>query len=155
MNREVWPPALLAVAGLVAVNEARRLRFGSVTVPGPGFFPLVLAVSFTLICLLVLVAALRAPSATAPSAAADAREAGEGVTWKVLATLAVMLAYAFALEPLGFVVSTCGLLIFFFRVLDGLRWPVAVAASALTSVLTYTVFKTWLQVRLPPGPWGL
>ena len=154
MNREAWPPALLAVAGLVAVNEARRLRFGAVTVPGPGFFPLVLAVSFTLVCLILLVAALRAPaSAHVPSDGEG--QAGGSVRWKVLTTLGVMLVYAFALEPLGFIASTCGLLIFFFRALDGLRWPVAVAASILTSVVTYTVFKTWLQVRLPPGPWGL
>lgn len=153
MNREAWPPALLTVAGLVAVNEARRLRFGAVTVPGPGFFPLVLAVGFTLVCLVLFVAALRAP---AGAAAARSGGAGEGgIRWKVLATLGVMLAYAFALEPLGFVAATCGLLCFFFRALEGMRWTVAVAASALTSVVTYVIFKVWLYVRLPPGPWGL
>ena len=153
MNREAWPPALLTVAGLVAVNEARRLRFGAVTVPGPGLFPLVLAVGFTLVCLTLLVAALRAP---AGAAAAESGRAGEGgIRWKVLATLGVMLAYAFALEPLGFVAATCGLLCFFFRALEGMRWTVAVAASALTSVVTYVIFKVWLYVRLPPGPWGL
>ena len=73
----------------------------------------------------------------------------------MLATLGVMLAYAFVLEPLGFVAATCGLLCFFFRALEGMRWTVAVAASALTSVVTYVVFKVWLYVRLPPGPWGL
>ena len=153
MNREAWPPALLTVAGLVAVNEARRLRFGAVTVPGPGLFPLVLAVGFTLVCLILLVAALRAP---ADAAAAVSGGAGEGgIRWKVLATLGVMLAYAFALEPLGFVAATCGLLCFFFRALEGMRWTVAVAVSALTSVVTYVIFKVWLYVRLPPGPWGL
>jgi putative tricarboxylic transport membrane protein len=152
VNREVLPPAVLAVAGLVAVNEARRLRFGALTAPGPGFVPLVLAVSFTLVCLILLVTALRAPAAT-PT---DAGGVGDGgVRWKVLATLVVMLAYAVALEPVGFVASTCGLLLFFFRALEGLRWPVALAASALTSVVTYVVFKVWLHVRLPPGPWGL
>ncbi len=151
MNREAWPPALLTVAGLVAVNEARRLRFGAVTVPGPGFFPLVLAVGFTLVCLILLVAALRAP------AGAAARESGGagGIRWKVLGTLGVMLAYAFVLEPLGFVAATCGLLCFFFRALEGMRWTVAVAASALTSVVTYVIFKVFLHVRLPLGPWGL
>jgi len=153
VNREAWPPALLTVAGLVAVNEARRLRFGAVTVPGPGLFPLVLAVGFTLVCLILLVSALRAPAGTA---VAESDGAGEGgIRWKVLATLGVMLAYAFALEPLGFVVATCGLLCFFFRALEGMRWTVAVAASALTSVVTYVIFKVWLYVRLPPGPWGL
>ena len=152
MNREARPPALLAVAGLVAVNEAWRLRFGAVTTPGPGFFPLVLAVSFTLVCLILLVAALRAPA----DASAESGGAAEGgIRWKVLATLGVMLAYAFVLEPLGFVVATCGLLYFFFRALEGMRWTVAVAASALTSVVTYVIFKVWLHVRLPPGTWGL
>jgi putative tricarboxylic transport membrane protein len=153
VNREAWPPALLTVAGLVAVNEARRLRFGAVTVPGPGLFPLVLAVGFTLVSLILLVAALRAP---ADAASAESGAAGDGgIRWKVLATLGVMLAYAFVLEPLGFVVATCGLLCFFFRALEGMRWTVAVAASALTSVVTYVIFKVWLYVRLPPGPWGL
>jgi len=153
VNREAWPPALLTVAGLVAVNEARRLRFGAVTVPGPGLFPLVLAVGFTLVCLILLVAAVRA---SADEAAAESGGAGEGgIRWKVLATLGVMLAYAVVLEPLGFVVATCGLLYFFFRALEGMRWTVAVAASALTSVVTYVIFKVWLYVRLPPGPWGL
>jgi len=153
VNREAWPPALLTAAGLVAVNEARRLRFGAVTVPGPGLFPLVLAVGFTLVCLILLVAALRAP---AGAVSAESGGAGEGgVRWKVLATLGVMLAYAFALEPLGFVAATCGLLCFFFRALEGMRWTVAVAVSALTSVVTYVIFKVWLYVRLPPGPWGL
>ena len=151
MNREAWPPALLTVAGLVAVNEARRLRFGAVTAPGPGFFPLVLAAGFTLVCLILLVAALRAPAG-----AASAESGGDGgIRWKVLGTLGVMLAYAFVLEPIGFVAATCGLLCFFFRALEGMRWTVAVAASALTSVVTYVIFKVWLYVRLPPGPWGL
>lgn len=153
MNREAWPPALLTIAGLVAVNEARRLRFGAVTVPGPGLFPLVLAVGFTLVCLILLVAALRAPAA-AVSGEPDSPGEG-GIRWKVLATLGVMLAYAFVLEPLGFVVATCGLLCFFFRALEGMRWTVAVAVSALTAVVTYVIFKVWLYVRLPPGPWGL
>jgi len=153
VNREAWPPALLTVAGLVAVNEARRLRFGAVTVPGPGLFPLVLAVGFTLVCLILLVAALRVPAGAA-SAESGGVGAG-GIRWKVLGTLGVMLAYAFVLEPLGFVAATCGLLCFFFRALEGMRWTVAVAASALTSVVTYVIFKVWLYVRLPPGPWGL
>ena len=153
MKREAWPPALLSVAGLVAVNEARRLRFGSVTVPGPGLFPLTLAVGFTLVCLILLVAALRAPADAVSAESGGARDGG--IRWKVLATLGVMLAYAFVLEPLGFVAATCGLLCFFFRALEGMRWTVAVAASALTSVVTYVIFKVWLYVRLPPGPWGL
>ena len=78
MNREAWPPALLAVAGLVAVNEARRLRFGAVTVPGPGFFPLVLAVGFTLVCLILLVARSARPPARRPPSPRGLGDGGIG-----------------------------------------------------------------------------
>jgi putative tricarboxylic transport membrane protein len=153
VRREVWPPAVLAVAGLLAVNEARRLKFGTVGAPGPGFFPLVLAVSFSLVCLAILAMAL---TGRATESAEGSREAEPVVPrWKVLATLGVMFAYAFALEPAGFVLSTAALLLFFFRALEGQRWPVAVAASVLTSIAVYVVFRMWLLVRLPPGPWNV
>jgi hypothetical protein len=35
---------VLVVFALVAVNEARKLRLGSLSSPGPGFVPLCLAV---------------------------------------------------------------------------------------------------------------
>jgi len=157
VRRDAWPPAVLAVAGVLAINEARRLRFGTVAVPGPGFFPLALAVSFAAVSLVLLVIALRASGVGQldGGAGTDRHPEEGGAKWKVLATLAAMTLYAFALEPAGFVVSTAGLVLFFFRVLERQRWVVAVPASMLTSIATYVVFKMWLQVRLPPGPWGL
>ena len=138
---------VLVVFALVAVNEARKLRFGSLSAPGPGFVPLCLAVALALVGLLLLWRALREPASPAPPAEPGAR-------WKSVVSLAALVAYTFALEPLGFVLATAALLFFFFRVLDGQRWWVALAGSVAVSLLSYLVFARVLHVRLPEGPWS-
>ena len=40
-GRDRLPTAVLLAFGLVALEEARKLRFGSIARPGPGFFPVV------------------------------------------------------------------------------------------------------------------
>jgi putative tricarboxylic transport membrane protein len=138
---------VLVVVALVAVNEARKLRFGSLSAPGPGFVPLCLAVALALVGLVLLWRALREP-------ASPALVAEPGARWKPAVSLAALVAYTFALEPLGFVLATAALLFFFFRVLDGQRWWVALASAIAVSVLSYLVFARALHVRLPEGPWS-
>ena len=138
---------VLAIFALVAVNEARKLRFGSLSSPGPGFVPLCLAVALALVGLVLLWRALREPASPAPPPEPGAR-------WKSVVSLAALVAYTFALEPLGFVLATAALLFFFFRVLDGQRWWVALASAIAVSVLSYLVFARALHVRLPEGPWS-
>jgi len=138
---------VLVVFALGAVNEARKLRFGSLSSPGPGFVPLCLAVALALVGFLLLWRALREPESAAPAASLGAR-------WKSVVSLIALVAYTFALEPLGFVLATAALLFFFFRVLDGQRWWVALAGSVAVSLLSYLVFARLLHVRLPEGPWN-
>ena len=138
---------VLVVFALVAVNEARKLRFGSLSAPGPGFVPLCLAVALALVGFLLLWRAIREPESAAPPAAPGAR-------WKSVVSLIALVAYTFALEPLGFVLATAALLFFFFRVLDGQRWWVALAGAVAVSMLAYLVFARLLHVRLPEGPWS-
>jgi len=136
---------VLVLFALVAVNEARKLRLGTLTNPGPGFVPLCLALA--LVALLLLWRALREPATPAPPA-----EPGE--RWKPVASLIALVAYTFALEPLGFVLATAALLFFFFRVLDGQRWWIALASAVVVSALSYLIFARALHVRLPEGPWS-
>jgi putative tricarboxylic transport membrane protein len=141
---------LLLVVGLVVLLETRRLRLGSIVAPGPGFFPLLLAGAFSLVCLALLIDALRRAGPGEPVAPA----AGAGGRFRVAATVVALFVYAFALEPLGFLVATSALLFFFFRAVERQRWWVAAVGSLAASVVTYVVFRHWLSVRLPAGPWG-
>jgi putative tricarboxylic transport membrane protein len=146
-GRDRIASAVLLAFGLVALEEARKLRFGSIARPGPGFFPVVLAAAFSLVCLTLLVRAVRAGGEPAP--------AGARLGWrKIVATMAALFVYALLLEGLGFVIATFALLLFFFRALERQRWPVALLGSLATALLTYVVFKVWLHVQLPASPWG-
>jgi putative tricarboxylic transport membrane protein len=146
-GRDRGAAAVLLVFGLVAFEEATRLRFGSIARPGPGFVPLVLAAAFSLVCVALLVSGRRAPDAGAPDVAR--------LGWpKIVATMAALFVYALVLEPVGFVVATFLLLLFFFRALERQRWLAALAGALLTALVTYLVFKVWLNVQLPAGPWG-
>ena len=151
-RRELAAAAVLLAFGLFAVAQASGLRFGTVAAPGPGFFPLCLAVALSLAAVGLIVRAWRAAPAGAPAPApaptADPRR------FAVAGTLGALLVYALVLEWLGFLLATFALLVFFFRALQHQSWLVVVAGSLATSLLSYLVFKTWLGVNLPGGLLG-
>jgi hypothetical protein len=41
-----------------------------------------------------------------------------------------------------------------FRVVESHGWTLAILESAASAGLGHVIFRTWLGVRLPPGPWG-
>ena len=143
-RRELAAAAVLLAFALLAITQARGLRFGTVAAPGPGFFPLSLAVALSLVGLGLIVHAWRADAARADAPTGLRRAA-------VVGTLGSLLIYALVLEWLGFLLATFALLVFFFRVLQRQSWLVVVAGSLVTSILSYLVFKTWLGVNLPGG----
>ena len=144
-RRELAAAGVLLAFGLFAVIQARGLRFGTVAAPGPGFFPLCLAVALSLAGVGLLVRAWRGEPAAAAAPAHGVRRSA------VAGTLASLLVYALVLERLGFLLATFALLVFFFRVLQRQSWLVVVAGSLATSIVSYLVFKTWLGVNLPGG----
>ena len=155
-RRDLGAAAVLLAFGLFALTQALGLRFGSIVTPGPGFLPLCLAAAFSLVSLGLFVTALGTPpgDASQPAAGADVgRFKGVTGSVKVVGTLGALLVYALVLEPLGFPLATFGLLLFFFTALQRQRWLVALGGSLVTSLATYVVFKLWLGVNLPPGPW--
>lgn len=147
--RDVWSAAALLALGGAILLAGRDLPLGRVGAPGPGFFPTVLAVALVLVATALLGSAWRrraAVPAAAPPPAAGVR--------RVSIVAAAMTAYALVLEPVGFVGATFVLLLVLFRAVQSQRWPLALGGSAAATALSHLLFKTWLGVRLPPGPWG-
>ena len=148
MRAQRWAAAALTIFGVVAVQQAWRLPFGTVTRPSAGFFPLCLAVALTVVAGAVWLRALHGDpdvAAATPSRGGLARAA---------ATLATLLAYAFVLEPLGFGLATFVLIVVLLRAIEPQPWPVALGGAAGAVLACHVLFRVWLGVRLPVGPWG-
>jgi len=153
MKRHQIGCALFLLAfGAFICWEARKLDYGRVVRPGPGFFPFWLGLALMIVSLAILFHYARKemdPSLSSP-------ELWKGLAWeKVLYSLGGLLLYAFFLERVGYIIGTFLLLFFFFRVIEPQRWAVAIFGSVFTSFVTYALFKLWLQVQLPVGLWGM
>ena len=74
---------------------------------------------------------------------------------KVAATGFALLIYAVALPHLGFLLITFFLMVFLFRVAGEMKWRASLGGAILTTFLFHIVFKVWLKVQLPSGPWGI
>jgi hypothetical protein len=150
----VWRDAASAIAlalvALVALLVATRLEIGTVTRPGPGFFPVGLAAALLLVSLALLAAAW-APGAAGPDHAAGPAPRRP---WALVATVAAVAAYVALFERLGFVLATTGLLAFLFGAVARYRWPIALGAAVAVAFAARLVFDRWLEVRLPSDFWG-
>jgi hypothetical protein len=145
---ELWAAAALTAFGIAATIEAARtLSFGSVTRPAPGFFPLCTALALALVSGGVLLRSFRRSPATPTTPSAPRRI-------HAAATLIALLVYALVIERLGFGLATFLLIAFLFRAIEPRSWPVALGGAAATAVACHVLFRVWLGVRLPPGPWG-
>ena len=134
---------VLALTGLVFAWQAARLDLGQVGLPGPGFFPLALAL------LLMAFSGAIALEGWLGSAKDEPLEFGHP---QVLITFAALLAVPILFEPLGALLAlgllTAVLLVFIARV----SLVLAVPSSALGMAACWYLFGELLGVRLPIGP---
>jgi hypothetical protein len=91
---------------------------------------------------------LLAPAADAKSDAKSDRVAIQRLRDPAIVVVA-MIAYAFALERIGFLASTGVLILFLARVVGRTTLFGAVAVGVLATLFCYGVFGLLLEVRLP------
>lgn len=109
---------------------------------GPAVFPIVLAVPLGLLSLLLV--ARPDPEPNWPRARALLKQA---------LTLLVFVAYAFLLEPLGFVVATL-LAVTAMALLLGARLGPAATAGLASALVLFVLFDQLLGLPLPSGVLG-
>ena len=141
------------VSGLMLVALAlyvwwmnRAYPIGTLSEPGPGYVPLLLAIFMGVMGLLVTLSGGK----SMPLAAMEWTEATRAIALLVACGVA-----AYALERLGYRITMAALLVFFLGVMER-RKPMMVATVGVGfSLITYYVFATLLRVPLPVSPWGV
>jgi hypothetical protein len=135
--------AVLAVTGLIFTWQAAVSDFGDFALPGPGFFPLVLAVLVFVLAVVVGVGDWRR-AASHETVALGHRD--------VLIVFAASLVVPLLFEPLGAYVALglfgAALLILIARC----SLLIAGVSAALTMAACWYFFEVLLGLRLPTGP---
>ncbi len=135
-----WSGAALALLATYVAFEAFQLPFGTVSQPGPGFFPVLLAV-----VLFVLAAAIMITARAPGPVIRFAREARD-----VAALAGALLVVAVFMDRLGFIVCATAAMLLLLRAVARLSWPASAALAAGGALVVFALFTT-LGVPLPKG----
>ena len=133
-----------------------RIKIGTFRDPGPGFFALIAGLSLIVIGTLMLLSkTVSKPQAEVDYGTNHVSLLNSVLKWRIIATMVLLVSYAFFLNALGFILCT-------FLVMWGLfydwgknRFFPTLLASLATTGVTYLIFETWLRCQLPRGifPW--
>ena len=152
MIRNLWAAGFLLLLGVAGTVESWRLALGDFGKPGAGFFPFYLALGLLITSLALIVQSLLARNTEIKSSPGSS---GAKEAWKVVWALLGLFLYAFVFEKTGFLLSTFSLMVFYFRTVAAFGWLLTLGGALATALLSHLIFKVWLEVQLPAGPWGL
>ena len=144
-NSELWGGLIgLALAGFV-LWSGLKLKLGTINDPGSGFVLFYTGILMCLFAVSIIYSALTEGGPTLGSRWEDAR-------WsKPLLVIVCLIAFAFALDPLGFLLSSIPLMLLLLRVVDPVRWTLAVPIAVLVPTGMWWVLKHLLLIQLPSG----
>jgi putative tricarboxylic transport membrane protein len=137
--------AFLAAVGLFVLWERRVLPLGSTSHPGPGYFPLLLAI---LLIVLGAILILRGKEAKKIRA----------VSWPeaphAVAILGCCLFVSLFMETIGYRLTLLLVLGFLFGVMERIKPWLTLVLTFGFSLGTFWLFDSLLRVPLPRGWWG-
>ncbi len=148
---DILSGAILAVLGVFVLVQSLQMTFYNENEPGPGFFPVLLAIALIVLGGCLVVTRLRAPRD-----AADDFEMPTGQQAKrSLSLWAALLGAALLVGSLGFLLTMFLLVAVILFVIEGRRGLGSVLTTITVPVLAWLLFGQLLQVRLPTGPLGI
>ena len=137
---------VLVLIALLVAWENRAFPIGSLSTPGPGYMPLMLALALGVFGLLV---ALRG-GASPLFNSIDWSEGKRGIVLLIACGVAVFL-----LERIGYRLTMIAVLVFMLGVVERKRPLPTVLVALGFAFISHFLFATLLKVQLPLGPWGL
>jgi putative tricarboxylic transport membrane protein len=134
-----------AAAGAFWVDLALRMPLWDGFAPASGFLPLAYG---------MLLVGLAFAALLVESTSADQPESERGPMARPMLVIAAMAAGIAGIEPAGFAAAMFLAMLFLFKAAEKLPLLPSLLASAGTAAVLTLVFRTWLGVPLPKGPWG-
>ena len=144
-NSELWGGLIGLALGVFVVWSGLKLKLGTINDPGSGYVLFYTGLLMCLFAATIIVAAVTEGGPTFGSRWQDAR-------WtKPLVVIACLTVFAFALDTVGFLLSAIPLLLLLLRVVDPVRWSLAIPIGLLAPLGVWWVLKRLLLIQLPSG----
>jgi putative tricarboxylic transport membrane protein len=132
--------------GMYILFQDRKLAFGKLHAPGPGFFPAIIAIALMALSLFLVI-----PSTKKTDGITRFSLRLNGGMTTAFGTLIV---YFLTLEYLGFLIAGFLFMGFLFKVISSMKWYGAALWSLVSIGLTYVIFGVFLRIPLPQGILG-
>lgn len=145
-RRDLLSAGGLAVLAIAYLAANRAYPLDTLATPGPGVFPLAAGTLLLGAAVGQAVVAARARPATASSPVEG--PAGR----RVLALMAVLVAYPFAAAAIGFLTASFAVVLASSRLLGTRDWLRAAVLALGVTAAAHVLFVVWLGVPLPSGP---
>ncbi len=136
---------LFILLGLVVIWERRVLPLGTPAQPGPGYFPLLLAILLLIFGAILVFAG----GASAPLRSLKWSEAGTAA-----AILGCCIFATLGMEVIGYRLTMIAIMAFLFGVVERLKVWQVLTLTLFLSFGTFWLFDTFLRVPLPRGGLG-
>ena len=144
-NSELWGGLIGLALGIFVIRSGLKLKLGTINDPGSGY---VLFYTGILMCLFALSIMVSAVTESGPSFGSR----WEGARWtKPLLVIACLIAFSFALDRIGFLLTAIPLMLLLLRVVDPVRWSLAIPIAVLAPLGVWWVLKRLLLIQLPSG----
>jgi putative tricarboxylic transport membrane protein len=144
-NSEIWGGAFWLALSVLVVWAGLAHEVGTARSPETGFALFWTGLVMCGLSGVVLVAGIREGGATLASLWA-------GTRWpKVLMVIVLLIAFMLLFNTLGFLLSTIPLMLILMRVVDPVRWTVALPLSVGVPLGAWWVLKRLLLIQLPSG----
>ena len=144
-NSELWGGIIGLGLGLFVIRSGLKLKLGTINDPGSGYVLFYTGILMCLFAASIIVASLTEGGPTFGSRWKDAR-------WtKPLLVIVSLTAFAFALDTFGFLLSAIPLMLLLLRLIDPVRWQLAIPIGVLAPLGMWWVLKRMLLIQLPSG----
>ena len=121
-----------------------KLKVGTISRPGSGFFTLICGLGILVLSLIWLLSGLK-------------KQEDKGAMWEKgqwlspLLAIVVTFAYAFLMEPLGYIISTAVFIILWQVIVSRARRITIIVFTIIGTAVMYLLFEVLLSVPLPNG----
>lgn len=148
-NSELWGGLIGFGLGIFVLRSGLKLKLGTIHDPGSGFVLFYTGILMCLFAATIIVAALTEGGPTFGARWKDAR-------WtKPVIVIACLIAFAVALDWVGFLLSAIPLTLALMRLIDPVRWPLAVPVAIAVPAGMWWLLKHALGIQLPSGIFGI